>query len=71
MRFGLHCGLTCANLTMILLAIGVMHLRSMAVVTAVITTERLAPSGKYMARVIGVSVVGAGLILIGRAVTLG
>jgi len=34
MRFGLHCGLSCANLMAILLVAGVMDLRAMTVVTA-------------------------------------
>jgi len=70
-RFGLHCNLSCANLTVILLAIGVMDLRAMAAVTAAITAERLAPAGEHFARAIGVVIVGAGLLLILRAVELG
>ncbi|MEO6236941.1 MAG: DUF2182 domain-containing protein [Vicinamibacterales bacterium] len=66
-RIGLHCGLGCANLMAILLAIGVMNLRAMAVVAAAITIERLAPSGERVARGIGAVVVGAGLFLIVRA----
>ena len=50
----------------ILLVIGVMDLRVMAVVTAAITVERLAPSGERVARAIGVVVVAAGLFLIVR-----
>ena len=68
MRFGIHCGLSCANLTAILLVIGVMDLRSMAFVTAAITAERIAPAGKSVARAIGVVVIGAGLLLIAQAV---
>src|SRR5574338_634977 len=45
LRLGLHCSTCCAGLTAILLAIGVMDLRAMAVVTAAITVERLAPAG--------------------------
>jgi hypothetical protein len=41
-----------------------MDLRAMAVVTAAITVERLAPAGERVARVLGVVVVGAGLFLI-------
>jgi predicted metal-binding membrane protein len=70
-RFGLHCGLSCANLTAILLVIGVMDLRAMAVVTMAITAERLASSGEHAARTIGAVVVGAGLLLIVRAIRLG
>jgi predicted metal-binding membrane protein len=46
-RYGIHLGLRCtyccANLMVILLVMGVMDLRVMAVVTAAITLERLAP----------------------------
>jgi predicted metal-binding membrane protein len=70
-RFGFHCGLSCANLTVILLLIGVMDLRVMAVVTAAITAERLTPAGERLARAIGVFIIGAGLLLIFRAVKFG
>ena len=70
-RFGLHCGTSCVNLTAILLAIGVMDLRAMVVVTAAITVERLAPNGERVARAIGGVIVGAGLILIARALGRG
>ena len=66
-RFGLHCSLSCANLTAVLLVIGVMDLRTMALVTATITAERLTPVGERVAQAIGFFVVGAGLILIVRA----
>ena len=70
-RFGLHCGLSCANLTAILLVIGVMDLRAMAAVTAAITAERLAPAGERVAQAIGAVVIAAGLLLIKRATGLG
>jgi len=68
---GLHCTRCCIGLMAILLVIGVMDLRAMAVVAAAITAERLAPAGQYVARAIGAVVVGAGLSLIARAVGLG
>ena len=71
LSFGMHCGLSCANLTGILLVIGVMDLRAMAVVMAAITTERLTPAGEHLARAIGVFIVAAGVLLILRAVRLG
>ena len=71
LRLGLHCSACCAGLTAILLVIGVMDLRAMAVVTAAITVERLAPDGERVARAIGVVVVGAGMFLIARATGLG
>jgi predicted metal-binding membrane protein len=67
LRLGLHCSYCCAPLMVILLVIGVMDLRAMAVVGAAITLERLAPAGERLARAIGAVVVGAGLILIARA----
>jgi predicted metal-binding membrane protein len=67
LRLGLHCSHCCASLMLILLVAGVMDLRAMAVVTAAITVERLAPAGERVARGIGAIVVGAGLVLIARA----
>ena len=55
----------------ILLVVGVMDLRAMAVVAAAITVERLAPAGECVARTTGSVVVGAGLLLIARAAGLG
>src|SRR5439155_9747171 len=60
LRLGLHCTHCCVGLMAILLVIGVMDLRAMAVVAAAITVERLAPAGERVARAIG-AVVGAGL----------
>jgi predicted metal-binding membrane protein len=71
LRLGLHCTQCCAGLMAILLVIGVMDLRAMAVVAAAITVERLAPAGERIARAIGAVVVGAGLFLIARAAGLG
>ena len=70
-RIGLHCGYCCANLMAILLVIGVMDLRAMAVVTAAITIERLGPAGERVAQATGAGFVGAGLVLIARAAGLG
>ena len=71
LRLGLHCSRCCAGLIAILLVIGVMDLRAMAVAAAAITGERLAPAGERVARAIGVGVVGTGLILIARAAGFG
>lgn len=70
-RLGLHCSRCCAGLMAILLVVGVMDLRAMAVVAAAITAERLAPAGERVARAIGVVALGAGLVLIARAAGLG
>ena len=68
LHLGLHCSHCCAGLTAILLVIGMMDLRAMAGVTAAITLERLAPASELAARVIGIVIVAAGLLLITRAV---
>ena len=70
-RLGLDCGPCCANLMVILLVIGVMDLRAMAIVTAAITAERLAPNGEGVARAIGALTIGAGAILVARASGIG
>jgi predicted metal-binding membrane protein len=69
LRFGLHCVCGCAGFTAILLVTGMMDLRVMALVTAAITAERLAPNGPRVARAIGIVVIGVGLLLIARAAT--
>ncbi len=71
LRLGLHCSYCCAGPMAILLVMGVMDLRAMALVTAAITVERLAPAGERVARAIGAAVVGAGLLMIARAAGLG
>ena len=70
LRLGLHCACCCAPLTAILLVLGVMDLRVMAIVTAAITAERLAPSGQRVARGIGAVVIATGLFLIARTAGL-
>jgi predicted metal-binding membrane protein len=67
---GLHCSFGCAGLTAILLVIGIMDLRAMAVITAATTAERVAPSGERVARATGALAVGAGLFLVARAAGL-
>jgi predicted metal-binding membrane protein len=71
LRLGLHCSRCCAGLMAILLVIGVMDLRAMAVVAAAITLERVAPAGERVARAIGAVGVGAGLVLFARATGIG
>jgi len=70
-RLGLHCVRCCANLMVILLVVGVMDLRAMAVVAAAIAIERIAPAGERVARATGVVVIAAGSLLIARAPGLG
>jgi predicted metal-binding membrane protein len=66
--FGVHCAESCVGLMTILLVIGVMDFRAMAVVTGAIAAERLAPNGLRAARAIGAVGVGAGVFLIAMAV---
>ena len=70
LRLGLHCAYCCSGLMAIFLAVGVMDLRAMILVTGAITAERLAPSGERVARGIGAVAIGAGVLLIARAVGL-
>jgi predicted metal-binding membrane protein len=63
-RLGLICARCCANLMLVLMVVGVMDFATMAVVTAAITGERLAPAGERVARLTGGVVVAAGLVLI-------
>jgi predicted metal-binding membrane protein len=67
LRLGLHCGQSCASLTAVALCLGVMDVRVMAAVTAVVTAEHLAPAGMRVARITGTLGVAAGLLLIVRA----
>jgi predicted metal-binding membrane protein len=67
MWLGLQCSRACAGLTAILLALGVMDWRAMALVTAAITAERLAPRAEPTSRVIGVIAVAAGLYTVVQA----
>jgi len=67
LRLGLHCVHCCLGLTTVLLVVGVMDLRAMAIVTAAICVERLAPGGLHAARFTGLVLVAAGLFLIAKA----
>jgi predicted metal-binding membrane protein len=67
LRLGLDCVACCANLTAVLLVVGVMDVAAMALVTAAINLERLAPAGEKAARAVGALIVAVGLALIGTA----
>jgi predicted metal-binding membrane protein len=70
LRLGLHCSCCCVGPMAILLVIGIMDLRAMAVVMAAITIERLVPAGERIVRAVGAVVVVAGLFLIAQATGL-
>jgi predicted metal-binding membrane protein len=71
LQLGVLCVRSCAGLTAVLLALGVMDVRVMAAVTAAVTAERLAPRGAAVARAVGVIVVATGLVQLARAAGLG
>jgi len=60
-ELGLQCMRCCAGLTLVLLVLGVMELRAMALVTGLIAVERLAPRGERWARAIGAVLVVTGI----------
>jgi len=64
---GLHCINCCAGLMAVLLVLGVMDLRTMALVSVAITVERLAPAGERVARGVGALGVAYGVFLLARA----
>jgi predicted metal-binding membrane protein len=64
---GFHCGCCCIGLTAVLLVIGVMDLRAMAVVAAAVTVERLASTGRRVAQAIGAVLIGVGFFVIAQA----
>jgi predicted metal-binding membrane protein len=66
-QLGVRCILCCSGLMVVLLVLGVMDLRVMTIVAAVITLERLAPGAEQIARAAGVVILGAGVVLIFRA----
>ena len=63
LRLGVRCIRCCAGPTAILLVLGVMDLRAMAVVGAAIAAERLAPAGAGVARAIGIAAVVGGALM--------
>ena len=71
LRLGLHCLCSSAGLTAILLVMGVMDLRVMAVVTAATTLERFAPFGDRAAQAVGVAALATGLFLVAQAIGIG
>jgi predicted metal-binding membrane protein len=66
-RLGVHCSLCCSGLMVVLLVNGVMSLRAMGMVAAAITIERFAPRPEPAARLTGVIVIAAGVVVIARA----
>lgn len=66
LRLGADCVSCCIGLMIALLATGVMNLGAMAIITAVITAERLAPSPTLVARIAGAVLITAGVFMIAQ-----
>jgi len=71
LRLGVHCSCCCIPQMAVLLAIGVMNLRAMAVVSAAIAAERLLAAGPRLARGAGAVAVCVGLLVVAHAAGLG
>ena len=67
-RLGIDCSLSCAAPMAMLFVAGLMDIRMMAVITAAITAERVAPGGVRIARATGTLAVAAGLVMYIRGV---
>ncbi|MBV9914171.1 MAG: DUF2182 domain-containing protein, partial [Sinobacteraceae bacterium] len=71
-RHGFHIGVLCVRccggLMLILLVVGMMELRWMALITGAITLERLGRVGEHVARASGALAITLGVMLISRAV---
>jgi predicted metal-binding membrane protein len=70
LRYGVHCSYCCVGLTAVLLGLGVMDLRVMALVTIAVSLERLAPAGALIARAIGALVTAGGLLVLATAASI-
>lgn len=69
-RLGVECGLSCAAPMAILVVAGLMDVRMMVVITAVVTAERLAPAGARIARLTGALALVAGSAMCVRAIAV-
>jgi len=65
--FGIHCVLSCAPLTVVLLINGIMDWRVMTLTTAAITAERLAPDGLRISTMTGICMIASSLVMLARA----
>jgi predicted metal-binding membrane protein len=66
--FGVHCAFCCSGFMLVLLVTGMMELVTTAVLSMAITAERLAPSPQGATRAAGAVLLGAGVLLLARAV---
>ena len=61
---GLACVTCCANLMLVAVVMGVMDMTVMALITAAIAVERLAPAGVRPARAVGIVLIANGALLL-------
>jgi predicted metal-binding membrane protein len=67
-RLGTDCAMSCAAPMAVLFVSGLMDPRMMMLITAAITTERVAPGGARIARLTGAAALMVGLVLCVRAI---
>jgi predicted metal-binding membrane protein len=67
LELGMQCASCCGGMMIVLLLVGMMDMVAMAIVSAAITLERIAPSGELAAKTTGVIAVAAGLVFVVRA----
>jgi len=68
LRLGRRCIYCCANLSSILIVVGIMDLSAMVIVTLAISAERLASNSRRAARVVGIVIIATGIFMLARAV---
>ncbi|HSU68079.1 MAG TPA: DUF2182 domain-containing protein, partial [Tepidisphaeraceae bacterium] len=66
LRHGLYCLGCCWILMMLLFVTGVMNLLWVAILTAFVLFEKLAPAGPWVGRVAGVLMIGWGIAVLTR-----
>jgi predicted metal-binding membrane protein len=62
--YGVHCVLCCAPLTTVLFISGAMNVWLMLMMTVIISAERLAANGEYIARAAGFFVIATGVAML-------
>jgi predicted metal-binding membrane protein len=62
LELGVQCALSCGNLMLALLALGMMNGVAMAAVTLAVTAERLAPAPRPVSRLAGVAIAAVGVL---------
>ena len=62
MRLGIQCAFCCASFMIILLVIGVMDIRLMAILAVAIAIEKLWPQQRRIAIAFGILMISAGIV---------